>query len=68
MAEETYRLLLVMSSDRVVDGFFVYRGELPKPNQVIVVVDDLAPASRRARVTRVLPDDGFPIRATQIES
>jgi hypothetical protein len=65
--EETYRVLLVMSSGRVIDGFFVYRGELPEPNQLITVTDELSPVSHRARVTRVLPDDEFPVRATQVE-
>jgi hypothetical protein len=67
MVEETYRTLLVMSSGRVIDGFFVYRGELPEPNEVIIVEDELSSVSHRARVTRVLPDDKFPIRATQVE-
>lgn len=76
MAEQTeYPVLLVASSDRPVDGMHVYRGEeLPEPDQVITVEVALSavpipgPAeSSLARVTHVVPDDKFPVRATLIE-
>lgn len=64
-----YAVLLVHRDDNVVEGMHVYRGEaLPDVDQVITVETALSPVpappmSRRARVTRVIPDDAFPIRA-----
>jgi hypothetical protein len=58
---------------------FVYRGdELPSEGQVITVelvgrlerlatASPVPPQSRRARVTKVIPDDDYPIRATELE-
>jgi hypothetical protein len=76
MAEQTeYAVLLVHSDDNLVEGMHVYRGEaLPAVNQVITVEVALSPVpihgpstNSRARVTRVVPDDKFPVHATEIE-
>ena len=70
-------MLLVRRDQNAVEGLHVYRGEqLPEPNQVITVTAKFSPVafspsrpaqSRRARVTGVLPDDKFPVRAMEIE-
>jgi hypothetical protein len=75
VAEGTvYQVLLVHRDDRVIDGFHVYRGrQLPEPGQVITVETELSRdsfqkvRSCRARVTRVIPGDKFPVRAAELE-
>jgi len=76
MAEENeYPVLLVHRDENAVDGMHVYRGEaLPEPEQVITVEVTLSPVpvseppkTARARVTGVVPDDKFPVRATLLE-
>jgi hypothetical protein len=70
-----YRVLLVKSNENVIDGMHVYRGEeLPEPNQVITVEVALSPVpipgppkTSLARVTRVVPGDKFPVRATELD-
>jgi|GraSoiStandDraft_12_1057312.scaffolds.fasta_scaffold412839_2 hypothetical protein len=73
MAEETaYQVLLVHRDDNVIDGFHVYRStQLPQADQIITVETalSLSPGpvqSHAARVTRVVPDDKFPIRAVEL--
>ena len=65
-----FAVLLVHRDDNLVDSVHMYRGEaLPDVNQVITVETALSavpatpPMRRRARVTRIIPDDAFPIRA-----
>jgi hypothetical protein len=75
--EKEYPVLLVHRDENAVEGLHVYRGEqLPQPNQVTTVTTKLSPVpfspsrpvqSRRARVTGVLPDHEFPVRAMEIE-
>jgi hypothetical protein len=67
-----YAVLLVHGDDKLVNGMHVYRGEgLPDVDQFITVETALSsttapPMSRRARVTRVIPDDAFPVRAVWV--
>ena len=69
---QEYAVLLVHGDDSLVNGTHVYRGEaLPDVDQVITVETALTPASappmsRRVRVTRVIPDDAFPVRAVWV--
>ncbi len=72
--ENVYQVLLVHRDDRVIDGFHVYRGvSLPEPDQVISVETALSPVpvqsvqSCRARVTRMIPNEKFPIHAIELE-
>ena len=76
VVEETaYQVLLVHRDENVIDGFHVYRGvSLPEPDQIITVETALSPVpisgpakTCRARVTHVVPDDKFPIRAVELE-
>jgi hypothetical protein len=75
MAEENvYQVLLVHRDDNVIDGFHVYRGvSLPEPDQVITVETALSPVpvlsvqSCRTRVTRMIPNEKFPIHAIELE-
>ena len=67
---QQYSVRLLHGDHSLVDGMHVYRGEaLPDVDQIITVESALSlvpappPMSRRARVTRVIPDDAFPIRA-----
>jgi hypothetical protein len=76
MAEdESYQVMLVLrDADRVVSGFFVYRGEeLPEVDEVISVglMTDVPGwfgylSSGRARVTHLSPNDKFPIHAVEL--
>ena len=75
--EKEYPVLLVRLDQNAVEGLHVYHGEqLPEPNQIITVTAKFSPVpfspsrpvqTRRARVTGVLPDDEFPVRAMEIE-
>jgi hypothetical protein len=73
--EHIYAVLLVHSDERAVDGLHVYRGErLPERDQVITVETALNPVPlhgsalrHRARVTRVIKGDAFPVRAMELE-
>jgi hypothetical protein len=75
VAEKEHQVLLVHQDANAVDGMHVYRAEeLPEPDQVITVEVALSPApspgppeSGLARVTSVVPDDRFPVRATLLE-
>jgi len=75
VAEETvYRVLFAARDAHLIDGVHVYRGDqLPKPDEVIVVETALtliplqAVKSHRARVTQVVPEDKFPVRAVELE-
>ena len=73
--EHAYPVLLVHGDGRAIDGVHVYHGErLPEPDQVITVETALNPVplhypaqSRLARVTRVIQDDAFPVRAVELD-
>jgi hypothetical protein len=75
--EREYPVLLVHCDENAVEALHVYRGEqLPEPNEVITVTTKLTPLpsspsspvqSCRARVTAVVPDHEFPVRAIEIE-
>jgi hypothetical protein len=66
-------LLVSSHEDYAIEGVHVYRGEeLPQPGQVITVEVAQSPVpgpakSDRARVTRVVPGDRFPVRATLLK-
>jgi hypothetical protein len=67
--EQTFRVWLVAGpANNSVDGTWVYRAEaLPERKQVIEVEAVGDPGNRRrARVSRLEPDDDFPIRATEL--
>ena len=67
---DAYPVLLVRHGRNAIEDFFVYRGAgLPQHGQEITVESTLDSADRpRARVTRVVPENDFPVRASELES
>jgi hypothetical protein len=75
--EKEYPVLLVLRDQNALDRLHVYHGEqLPEPNDLITVTTKFNPGlfsptppvqTRSARVTGVVPDDEFPVRAMEIE-
>jgi hypothetical protein len=67
---DEYPVLLVRGEDQfAVDGWFVYRSpRLPAVNEVVTVEDTLGGPQYQARVTRLTPDERFPIHATELEA
>ena len=72
MAEEkTYPVLLVNRESNAIigDGLCIYRGnDLPDLDQTITVEVHGPPDTYRARVTEVVPDHEYPIRAVELDA
>jgi hypothetical protein len=64
--ENENRVLLVARGDRIVNGFWVYRG-VPEPHEEITVESTLGADPRRARVSHVTPGEPFLIYARELE-
>ena len=68
MASGTNRVILTDSDQLAIGGFWVYGGECPDVDEVIIVNSALGTGEHPARVWRILPGKPFLIFASKLES